>query len=486
MKQLQRLVSICLIATSLPALGLAGPADGPDIVIRNGTIVASAADYQMDGTMWTVCSVLEDSCVYLYRSTDHGLNWEYQRVLRPGAGPARELGLVVGEGDSAFVYIFFLDTDGNGDLWLLRCSIARPDSAWLFPVATGPDTIREFAVCRDYSGSNYWVYAALTNSDTTPNSRSMRFLRSSTYGREWVTTDSFADKASYPYLAAGAGSYIYFACCGPQPTGGAVVAAINSLWLSNGHWHISQWLGGGRVRDPAITVAFTTPDSLATVWLVYSRDYENSGDWNIMYLYTSRPFTWSNELYLAGSAAADEGYPDLRNYTSPGNEYVNASYISEVGQDRLVYRRYAHAANPTGWSDTLRINAGNAGTGSEVRPILCYTPGGPFTGAGCVFVGSGLNGLWWNAPYPAAVAHKPEPDAQTPNGGQTILRGVLNLQSAIYNLQSEIVLLDISGRKVLDLRSGANDVSRVEPGVYFVAVNGARNTVHVRKVIVTR
>jgi hypothetical protein len=29
-------------------------------------------------------------------------------------------------------------------------------------------------------------------------------------------------------------------------------------------------------------------------------------------------------------------------------------------------------------------------------------------------------------------------------------------------------LLDISGRKVLDLRPGENDVSRLAPGVYFV------------------
>jgi hypothetical protein len=30
------------------------------------------------------------------------------------------------------------------------------------------------------------------------------------------------------------------------------------------------------------------------------------------------------------------------------------------------------------------------------------------------------------------------------------------------------VLLDATGRKVLDLRTGDNDVSRLAPGVYFV------------------
>jgi hypothetical protein len=50
----------------------------------------------------------------------------------------------------------------------------------------------------------------------------------------------------------------------------------------------------------------------------------------------------------------------------------------------------------------------------------------------------------------------------------TIVRGVLNLQSAIYNLKSEITLLDVTGRKVMDLQAGANDIRRLSPGIYFV------------------
>jgi hypothetical protein len=87
----------------------------------------------------------------------------------------------------------------------------------------------------------------------------------------------------------------------------------------------------------------------------------------------------------------------------------------------------------------------------------------------------------------------PSAERQTPNVGPTIIRGALNLQSATCNLQSEMVLMDISGRNVLDLRAGANDVSRLAPGVYFVvehrdrtAVGGKRSAVGVRKVIVQR
>lgn len=58
----------------------------------------------------------------------------------------------------------------------------------------------------------------------------------------------------------------------------------------------------------------------------------------------------------------------------------------------------------------------------------------------------------------------------------TVVRGVL-VRQAIANSQSPMAaaaLLDASGRKVFDLKPGANNVSQLAPGVYFVrtAMNG--------------
>jgi hypothetical protein len=48
-------------------------------------------------------------------------------------------------------------------------------------------------------------------------------------------------------------------------------------------------------------------------------------------------------------------------------------------------------------------------------------------------------------------------------------------------------LLDISGRKVLDLQAGANDISRLAPGVYFVrAVSRELSAVSCHKVLVQK
>ena len=69
---------------------------------------------------------------------------------------------------------------------------------------------------------------------------------------------------------------------------------------------------------------------------------------------------------------------------------------------------------------------------------------------------------------PPGVAQTLDDERRTANVGATLVNGVLNLQPAISNLQSEIDLLDATGRRVMSLRPGPNNVSTLSPGVYFV------------------
>jgi hypothetical protein len=72
-----------------------------------------------------------------------------------------------------------------------------------------------------------------------------------------------------------------------------------------------------------------------------------------------------------------------------------------------------------------------------------------------------------------------------PANSATIVHGVLVLGAvgSRQNTEYGAQLLDISGRKVLDLHPGANDVSRLSPGVYFVREAQAQA---VRKVVIAR
>jgi len=88
-------------------------------------------------------------------------------------------------------------------------------------------------------------------------------------------------------------------------------------------------------------------------------------------------------------------------------------------------------------------------------------------------------------PAGAAVEERPAPNvgSSTPYVGPTVVRGVLNLQSTIYNQQSDLALLNAAGRKVMELQPGANDVRHLAPGVYYI-VPGP-NSGHTQKIIKT-
>jgi hypothetical protein len=88
-------------------------------------------------------------------------------------------------------------------------------------------------------------------------------------------------------------------------------------------------------------------------------------------------------------------------------------------------------------------------------------------------------------PAGAGVEERPAPNvgSSTPYAGPTVVRGVLNLQSTIYNQQSDLALLNAAGRKVMELQPGANDVRHLAPGVYYI-VPGP-NSGHTQKIIKT-
>ena len=86
-----------------------------------------------------------------------------------------------------------------------------------------------------------------------------------------------------------------------------------------------------------------------------------------------------------------------------------------------------------------------------------------------------------------AVAETPSAEVRMTNAA-TVVRGVLwqtayGTQHTAYRAE----LLDAAGRKVMELRAGANDVSRLAPGVYFVRQAQAQAQPRaIRKVIVRR
>jgi hypothetical protein len=76
---------------------------------------------------------------------------------------------------------------------------------------------------------------------------------------------------------------------------------------------------------------------------------------------------------------------------------------------------------------------------------------------------------------PAEMGAQAVPDVQV-----TVVRGTLDWTGTLA------VMYDIGGSRVLDVHRGVNDVSRLQPGVYFVRQNGVPRGTYARKVVVTR
>jgi YVTN family beta-propeller protein len=91
--------------------------------------------------------------------------------------------------------------------------------------------------------------------------------------------------------------------------------------------------------------------------------------------------------------------------------------------------------------------------------------------------------------HPGVEEDKPQAASLRPQA--TIVRGVLVLGAvdSRQNVEYRAELLNTAGRKVVDLHSGENDVSKLSPGVYFIREGlgaGGEGLGKTRKVVVTR
>ena len=79
---------------------------------------------------------------------------------------------------------------------------------------------------------------------------------------------------------------------------------------------------------------------------------------------------------------------------------------------------------------------------------------------------------------PAGVAEPKQGEAEQARKGATVVRGVLFLPANGEGRIANGELLDVSGRKVMALHPGANDVRALAPGVYFVREQSVVSSQH--------
>jgi hypothetical protein len=149
--------------------------------------------------------------------------------------------------------------------------------------------------------------------------------------------------------------------------------------------------------------------------------------------------------------------------------------------------RFCRRAYNDPWSDPVSI-ADNEPYWS--RPgIACLDTTGVF---GVVYLSNTspvVRGAYFaRSDWRSGIEETPSAELRTTNRGPTVVRGVLFMAGARDEGQgTRDELLDVSGKKVMGLRSGANDLHALAAGVYFVrAVSRKLSAVSCSKVVVTR
>jgi FlgD Ig-like domain len=445
---------------------------GGDVPIYADDIWGFGTAGDTNGTMWAAIGLRPDSVIRIFRSTDHGLTWNYVQWMTHGSD-FRKIEVVVGSGDSNYVYIFYIRRVADGDLWCFKLKTDLSVYNW-YPVAVGPDTIDDFSVSLDYDDW-YYLYCIYSNEHRTGDNS--RITRSVDMGVTWETPISWGN-AWDPCIAYGSGATVHV--CWQYAENQSHI----SYQRNRSYGNPSEWTDYGQVIpdgdtvwNPVLTQSNTIPDTEAVVWCLYTHNYNNIGDWDVDYGYNTHggaPGQWIQNNHLSWTTA-DEWFPDIRHYFVHPNTYVNACYnLGGYSDSTVIYWRYANASSPTAWSDPVKVNDQRATTQTDgANPKLVYSPHGPGTGSGVVFAYFGPTGLYFDAGWigiqeqsskpklSAVVESKPNPFQNN-----TLVKYTVPVRSRV-----EIRVFDITGRNVKTL------VNKESPaGEYSISWNGTDNT----------
>jgi hypothetical protein len=265
---------------------------------------------------------------------------------------------------------------------------------------------------------------------------------------------------------------------------------------ASGGGHTKVWLGDGQ-GNWTEAADITTPDGSCEA-LRTGADFDHNGYPDLAFV--AREGSWPsdyNRAHAFKEASAAESLTIFPVFPRGGEKFANGSVqfidwwsATQVPESTRLRLELSITGRSGPWQQ-IADSLPNAGRFQWLVPdsiksgdcFIRYTVSRP---------GGSVGGL---TPHAFAIGdtmpgvqESRKPQAASRKLRASIVRGVLNLRSAVYNLQSEITLMDAAGRKVLDLKPGANDVRALVPGVYFVRgeERGAGDIGPISKVVVTR
>jgi len=204
--------------------------------------------------------------------------------------------------------------------------------------------------------------------------------------------------------------------------------------------------------------------------------------------YYEPPDTWGTGVRVAELDSSYDIYYHGSKLAISADGRIHAALMI-VKVDSGNYRAYYAYSSDHGasWSDTELVSDDNTqdidypdiAADSSGNAYVVWMTNPPSSGE-----------IWFATNAPAGIAEEPQRHSIRPQQSATIIRNVLFLpEASSLKPQATSCLLDICGRRVMDLAPGANVVRALAPGVYFVRADPSavsRQPLAVTKVVLTR
>jgi hypothetical protein len=371
-----------------------------ETIILGTTANGISTDYDFDANVYaarcTTHSGTPNARIRVYKSTDGGSSWPYLCGLYivGGANFSYPVVLTGTSGVPDKLYIFYLQSTGNGDISLARFTLDG-DFEDFFAVKVDSDTITYFTVCGNFgSGDTLMLaYQRERPGDTTPN---VYTIVSTDRGATWGSQVYITGDGSHPDIAYGIDGYVYMVYTKTGGTDDEITACRSSDYGVS--WGEFEALTADTCHDDYAKVAalHTSPPSNQHVWVGYNHNRNNSGDWSMRFAYsTNAGANWSKDHVLASDEIYDEIACDLwvarkTNVTYTNICYLRARRLSLYQGWFDIYWGYSNTGDPGVWKDNIDVTENWAALSYDGRQVCQGTypgldsPGGT---SGVVYAG---------------------------------------------------------------------------------------------------
>ena len=360
-----------------------GLPEGDGAVPDTGRVLSYGTATDSTGAIW-LAKTGPDLKVRVYRSQDLGVSWDELFWFSHGTD-IPQLEMVFGPGDSAFLYVFYLNGVSAGDLWVVR---VRLDTLVYesFPVAVGGDTINDFSVAADRDAHHY-IYCIYANE--MRDGRTGSFTRSLDFAKTWEVSQPWWNCWD-PEIVHATGSAVH--CAWRYALTGREIH-----FESNRHYgRLTRWWtyrlvsgSGDNCFDPVVAQGDTGGEWNSVTWVAYTVARRDTSDLDIAFSYsTDGAWNWNRNISL-GQGFVDECYPDLVRVDGDENGHVHLCYTggqrSGPGKTRVFWRA-ANTLDPDYWSVPVRMSDLRAnGLYEGCRPRVVAPPGAPHSWPGVFY-----------------------------------------------------------------------------------------------------